>query len=88
MPCSSVSSTPINTEADEDGIPDLVENTTVHTLYPPVQSPSDEEADREVAVICSAPVYYQVKSRNMRRHRYYMYNSLDLIEENNRQKRK
>ena len=37
-------------------------------LYPPVLSPSDEEADREVAAICSAPVYYRVRSRNNRRH--------------------
>ena len=66
-PCSSASSMPINTEADEDEIPALVENTTVCTLYPPVQSPSDEEADREVAAICRKPVYYQLKSRNMHR---------------------
>ena len=63
MPCSSASSMPINTEADEDEIPDLVENTMVHTLYPPGQSPSDEEADREVVVICRTPVYYRLKSR-------------------------
>ena len=86
MPFSSVSSTPINIESDEEQIPQLVENTTLQVLHPPVQLPSDEEADQEVAAICSAPVYYRVRSRNTRRHRYYMYNALDYIEENDRGK--
>ena len=63
-PCSSVLSMPTNTNIDEQEIPDLVENTTLRMLYPPVLSSSDEEADWEVAAICSAPVYYQVRSRN------------------------
>ena len=68
MPCSSVSSKPTNIDIDKVEIPDLVENTTLRTIYPPVQSPSNEEADREVAAICSTLVYYLVKSRNMCRH--------------------
>ena len=82
--CSSASSTPTNIDIDKEKIPELVENTPLQVLHPPVQSPSDEETDREVAVICSAPVYYWVRSRNTCRHRYYMYNMLDLIEESNR----
>ena len=74
MPCSSASSTPTNTSSDHKDIPDLVENKPLHVLYPPVQSPSDEEANREVAAICRAPVYYRVRSQLTRRHRYYMYN--------------
>ena len=86
MPCSSVSSTPTNINIDEEEIPDLVENTPLRVLHPPVLLPSDEKADREVAAICSAPVYYQVKSHNTRRRQYYIYNSLDFIEESNRGK--
>ena len=61
-PCSSVLSTPTNTEPKEDEIPDLVENTALNILYPPVLSLSDEEADWKVAAICSAPVYYWVRA--------------------------
>ena len=86
MPCSSASSTPTNISSDHEDIPDLVENKPLHVLYPPVQSPSDEEADREVAAICRAPVYYRVRSQLARRHRYYMYNALDSIEETSREK--
>ena len=43
-PCSSASSMPTNISDHED-IPDLVENKPLHVLYPPVQSPSDKEAD-------------------------------------------
>ena len=65
--CSSASSTPTNTSSDHKDIPDLVENKPLHVLYPPVQSLSDEEADREVAAICRAPVYYWVRSQLTRR---------------------
>ena len=44
-PCSSTLSTPTNTSSDHEDIPNLVENKPLHVLYPPVQSPSDEEAD-------------------------------------------
>ena len=63
MPCSSTSSMPTNTNSEHKDIPELVENKLLHVLYPPVQSPSDEEADRKVAAICSAPVYYWVRSQ-------------------------
>ena len=63
MLCSSKSSMPTNTSSDHEDIPDLVENKPLHVLYPPMQSPSDQEADREVAAICRAPVYYQVRSQ-------------------------
>ena len=87
MLCSSASSTPTNISSDHEDIPELVENKPLHVLYPPVQSSSDEEANREVAAICSAPVYYQVRSQLTHRHRYYMYNALDSIEETSREKR-
>ena len=72
MLCSSASSTPTNTSSDHKDIPDLVENKPLHVLYPPVQSPPDKEANREVAAICRAPVYYRVRSQLTRRCRYYM----------------
>ena len=50
-------------------------------------SPSDEEADQEVAAICRAPEYYQVRSHIHRRHHYFMYNALDDIEEITQQER-
>ena len=59
----------------------------MRALYPPVLSPSDEEADQEIAAICSAPIYYRVRSRNTRRRRYYTYNAVDYIQENNARKR-
>ena len=79
MLCSSVSSTPTNTS--DDLIPNLVSNKPVQQLQLPVQSPSDEEADREVAAICRAPEYYWVRSHLHRRWYYFMYNSLDDIGE-------
>ena len=86
MLCSSASSMPTNTSSDHEDIPDLVENKLLHVLYPPMQSPSDEEANREVTAICRAPVYYRVRSQLTRRHRYYMYNALDSSEETSREK--
>ena len=68
MPGSSVSSTPTNINMDDKEIPELVENTPPQVLYPPAQSPSDEEADREVAAICNAPVYYRLRSHTTCRH--------------------
>ena len=63
MLCSSASSMPTNISSDHEQIPDLVENKPLHVLYPPVQSPLDDKADGEVAAICSAPVYYRVRSQ-------------------------
>ena len=85
-PCSSASSTPTNNSSDHEDIPELVENNPLQVLYPPQQSPSDEEADWEVAAICRAPIYYRVRSQLSRRCRYYMYNALDSIEEMSREK--
>ena len=87
MPCSSVSSTPIKVDSNQEDIPELIPETTVQTLYPPVLSPSDEEADREVAEICKAPIYYRVRSRHTKRHRYYTYDALDYIAEQHITKR-
>ena len=85
MPCSSVSSTPTN--ISDEQIPNLVADKPLQALHPPVQSPSDEEADREVAAICRAPEYYQVRSHVRHRHHYFMYNALDDIGETTQQKR-
>ena len=55
-------------------------------LHPPPQSPSDKEADREVAAICRAPEYYRVRSHVCRRRRYFLSNALDDIGETVQQK--
>ena len=83
-PCSSVSSTPTN--ISDEQIPELVANKSLQELHFPVQSPSDEEADREVAAICGAPEYYWVRSHVCRRCHYFMYNALDDIGETTQQK--
>ena len=85
-PCFSASSMPTKHRTEDEDIPELVDNIPLQVLYPPAQSPSDEEADWEVAAICSAPVYYWAKSRHTRSRRYYMYDSLDFIEEDTRGK--
>ena len=84
-PYSSASSTPTN--ISDEQIPDLVADKPLQELHPPAQSPSDEEADREIAAICRAPEYYQVRSHVHRRHRYFMYNALDAFGEATQQKR-
>ena len=48
-PCSSISSMPTSTSDEQ--IPKLVANKPVQQLHIPVQTPSDKEADREVAAI-------------------------------------
>ena len=82
--CSSVSSMPTN--ISDEHIPDLVANKPLQELHPLIHSPSDEEADREVAAICRAPEYYRVRSHVHRRHHYFMYNVLDDIGETTHQK--
>ena len=57
--CTSASSMP--TSISDEQIPELVTNKSLQLLHPPMQSPSDEEADREVAAICRAPEYYRVR---------------------------
>ena len=85
MLSSSVSSMPTN-NSDEQ-IPELVPNKQSPQIHIPMQSPSDEEADREVAVICRAPEYYRVRSHVHCRCQYFMYNTLDDIGEVRQQKR-
>ena len=84
-PCSSVSSTPTN--ISDEQIPELVPNKPLPEIQIPVQLPSDEEADREVAAICKAPKYYRVRSHVRCQHQYFMYNTLDDIGEIIHQKR-
>ena len=84
--CSSVSSTPTST--NDEQIPELVANKPVQQLHIPVQTPSDEEEDREVAVICRPSEYYWVRSHLRRRHHYLMYNALDDIGEITQYKRR
>ena len=85
MPCSSASSTPTN--ISDEQIPDLVATKPLQELHPLMHSPSDEEADQEVAVICRAPEYYWVRSHVPHRCHYFMYNALDDIGETIHQKR-
>ena len=84
-PYSSVSSTPTN--ISDEQIPDLVATNPLQELHRPVQSPSNEEADQEVAAICRAPEYYWVRSHVCRRCHYFMYNTLDDIGETTQHKR-
>ena len=84
-PCSSVSSTPTSTSDEQ--IPELVADKPVQQLHLPVQTPSDEEADREVAAICRPSEYYRVRSHLHRRRHYSMYNALDDIGEITQYKR-
>ena len=83
MPCSSAPSTPTN--ISDKQIPDLVATKPLQELHPLRHSPSDEEADREVAVICRAPEYYTVRSHIHCRCHYFMYNALDDIGETTQQ---
>ena len=83
-PCSSASSSPTN--ISDEQIPELGAHKPLQALHPPIQSLSDEEADREVAAICRALEYYRVRSHVRRRHQYFMYNALDDIGEITQQK--
>ena len=85
-PCSSVSSMPTSTSDEQ--IPELVADKPEQQLHLPMQSPSDEEADREVATICKPLEYYWVRSHLRHRHHYFMYNTLDDIGEVTRYKRR
>ena len=84
-PCSSASSTPISTSDEQ--ISELVVNKPVQQFHLHVQTPSDEEADREVAAICRSSEQYRVRSHLRRRCRYLMYNALDDIGEITQYKR-
>ena len=83
-PCSSASSSLTN--ISDKQIPKLVANKPLQALYPPVQSLSDEEADREVAAICRAPEYYRVRSQIRRCCQYFMCNAVDHIGETTQHK--
>ena len=84
MPCTSASSMP--TSIRDEQTPELVANKPLQVLHPPVQSPSDKEADQEVAAICKEPEYYWVRSHIRHRHHYFMYNTLDDIGQTTQQK--
>ena len=56
MLCSSASSMPTNISNEQ--IPNLVATRPLQELHPLIHSPSDEEADREVAAICRTPEYW------------------------------
>ena len=75
------------TSISDEQIPELVPNKPLQEIHIPAQSPSDEEADREVAAICRAPEYYRVRSHVRCRRQYFMYNALDDIGEIIQQKR-
>ena len=74
------------TNISDEQIPNLVPDKMLQALHPPVQSPSNEEADWEVAAICRTPEYYRVRSHVCRRRHYFMYNALDDIGETKQQK--
>ena len=84
-PSSSVSSSPTN--ISDQQLPELVVDKLLQVQHLPVQSLSDEEADREVAAICTAPQQYRVRSQVRRRCQYFRYNTLDEIEVTIQQKR-
>ena len=84
-PCSSVSSMPTSTSDKQ--IPKLVADKPVQQPHLPVHSPSDEEADQEVAAICRPSEYYRVRSHLCHRRHYFMYNTLDDIGEITQYKR-
>ena len=85
MPCTSVSSTP--TSISDEQIPELVADKSLQQLQLPLKTSSDEEADREVEVICAPSEYYRVRSHVCCRRRYFIYNALDDIGEITQYKR-
>ena len=77
MPCTSLLSMP--TSISDEQIPQLVADKSLQQLQLPLQTSSDEEADREVEAICAPSEYYRVRSHLRRRRCYFMYNALDDI---------
>ena len=75
------------TNISDEQIPELVPSKQLPEIHIPMRSPSDEEADQEVAAICRAPEYYRVRSHIRRRRQYFVYNALDDIGEVRQQKR-
>ena len=76
------------TSISDEQIPELVADKSLQQLHLPVQTPSDEEADREVEAICKASEYYRVRSHLRRRRHYFMHNALDDIGETTQYKRR
>ena len=75
------------TSISDEQIPELVPDKSLQQLPLPLNTPSDEEADREVEAICAPSEYYWVRSHLRRRHHYFMYNMLDDIGETTQYKR-
>ena len=76
------------TSPSDEQIPELVADKSLQQLQLPQQSPSDEEADREVEAICRPSEYYRVRSHLRRRRHYLVYNALDDIGETTQYKRR
>ena len=76
------------TSINDEQIPKLVVDKSMQQLHLPVQTPSDEEADREVEAICRPSEYYRVRSRLHCRRQYFMYNALHDIGETTQYKRR
>ena len=76
------------TSISDEQIPKLVADKSMQQLRSPVQTPSDEEADREVEAICRPSEYYWVRSHLRRRRHYFMYNALNDIGETTQYKRR
>ena len=75
------------TSISDEQIPELVADKSLQQLHLPLNTPSDEEADREVEAICAPSEYYRVRSHLRRRCHYFMYNTLDDIRETTQYKR-
>ena len=75
------------TSISDEQIPELVADKPLQQLHLPLKTSSDEEADRDVEVICAPSEYYRVRSHLCRRRRYLMYNALDDIGEITQYKR-
>ena len=84
-PCTSASSTP--TSISDEQIPELVADKSLQQLQFPLNTSSDEEADREVEANCAPSEYYRVRSHLRCRRQYLMYNALDDIGEITQYKR-
>ena len=60
MPLSLVSSTP--TSISDEQLPELLADKSLQQLHLLLNTPSDEEADREVEAICAPSEYYRCSS--------------------------
>ena len=69
-PCTSASSTP--TSISDEQIPEMVPDKSLQQLQLPLETSSDEEADREVEAICAPSEYYRVRSHLCRKSLSYV----------------